>query len=56
METGQPGWNVFDPATAESLFLFRTPLADEFLALAAVEPNIRQHSQSAARSELMRID
>ena len=37
-ETGHSGWNVFDRATEESLFLFRTPLADEFLALAAIEP------------------
>jgi hypothetical protein len=37
-ETGHSGWNVFDRATGDSLFLFRTPLADEFLALAAIEP------------------
>jgi len=37
-ETGHSGWNVFDRATGESLFLFRTPLANEFLALAAIEP------------------
>lgn len=37
-ETGHSGWNVFDPATGDSLLLFRTPLADEFLTLAAIEP------------------
>ena len=38
VETGHSGWNVFDRATGGSLFLFRTPLADEFLTLAAIEP------------------
>ena len=37
-ETGRCGWEVFDQATEESLLLCRTSLADEFLALAAVEP------------------
>ena len=37
-ETGHSGWNVVDRATGDSLLLFRTPLADEFLALAAIEP------------------
>ena len=37
-ETGHSGWKVFDRATGDSLLLFRTPLADEFLALAAIEP------------------
>jgi hypothetical protein len=37
-ETGHSGWNVFDQNTGGSLFLFRTPLADEFLAAAAKEP------------------
>lgn len=38
LETGHSGWTVFDPNTGKSSLLFRTPLADEFLALAAIEP------------------
>lgn len=37
-ETGHSGWEVFDRATGDRLHVFRTPLADEFLALAAIEP------------------
>lgn len=37
-ETGHSGWSTFDPNTGKSLLLFRTPLADEFLAIASKEP------------------
>jgi hypothetical protein len=39
-ETGHAGWTIFNPATGASSLLFRTPLADEFLALAAKEPEL----------------
>jgi hypothetical protein len=32
-ETGHVGWTVFHPDTGANSLLFRTPLADEFLAL-----------------------
>lgn len=38
VETGQVGWIVHDPDVGESMVLSRTSLANEFLSIAAVEP------------------
>ena len=37
-ETGKVGWIVGDPRSGESCVLSRTDLANEFLSVAAVEP------------------
>lgn len=39
VETGNVGWSVHDPELGTNQALFRTPLADEFLGIAAVEPD-----------------
>jgi hypothetical protein len=39
IETGQVGWIIRDPHIGESMVLSRTSLADEFLSIAAVEPD-----------------
>lgn len=38
VETGQVGWHVFNPRTGAMEILARTPLANEFLFIAAVAP------------------
>jgi hypothetical protein len=38
VETGQVGWHVFNPRLGTMEVLFRSPLADEFLSVAAVPP------------------
>jgi len=38
IETGQVGWFVYDPHAGESRVFSRTSLANEFLSIAAVEP------------------
>jgi hypothetical protein len=38
VETGQVGWDVYDPDAGTNRVLSRTPLANEFLSIAAVEP------------------
>jgi hypothetical protein len=38
IENGHVGWSVYDPRLGETQILCRTPLANEFLAIAAVEP------------------
>ena len=38
-KTGHSGRSVFDPNTGERLLLFRTLLTDEFLTVAAKEPD-----------------
>jgi hypothetical protein len=38
IETGQVGWIIHDPGLGENVILSRTLLADEFLSIAAVEP------------------
>lgn len=37
--TGQVGWIIYDPHIGESKIMSRTSLADEFLSIAAVEPD-----------------
>jgi hypothetical protein len=38
--SGRSGWAVFDPNTGKSEVLFRTACAYEFLAIAAIEPEV----------------
>jgi hypothetical protein len=37
-DSGRVGWNVYDPSTENAKFITRTGLANEFLAVTAVEP------------------
>jgi hypothetical protein len=39
VEKGYVGWSVHDPQLGTTQAMFRTPLADEFLGIAAVEPD-----------------
>jgi hypothetical protein len=39
IENGHVGWSVYDPRLGKMRILARTPLANEFLAIAAVEPD-----------------
>jgi hypothetical protein len=39
VEKGHAGWSVHDPQLGTTQALFRTPLANEFLGIAAVEPD-----------------
>jgi hypothetical protein len=39
IENGHVGWSVYDPRLGAMRILARTPLANEFLAIAAVEPD-----------------
>jgi hypothetical protein len=39
VETGQVGWHVFNPRLGTKQVLSRTPLANEFLSVAAVPPD-----------------
>jgi hypothetical protein len=38
-KTGQVGWIIIDPRSSKQCILNRTPLANEFLSYAAVEPD-----------------
>jgi hypothetical protein len=38
IETGQVGWIIHDPDVGGNVILSRTSFADEFLSIAAVEP------------------
>jgi hypothetical protein len=49
VDTGQVGWQVFNPRTGSMEVLSRTPLANEFLLVAAGRPNICRLFRSAVR-------